>query len=194
MQREYNYINSCNEGSFENGTLDLHFRNTYNGKQLFRFINGKTYIDPDEKSKILYDDLFTFYNGMVTPNNFQIISKKVVQRTKNAKSWYELVIEIKKDSKIIAQIGLGADYIGPSVYWGFNAGLCNDEIKSFLLKSRVFGGHIVWPRWIGIINSSGSFDFVENFQTMNLSRGGEKGFYDRIDLTLFDLKEWYLCK
>lgn len=33
--------------------------------------------------------------------------------------------------------------------------------------------------------------------TINNARGGEKSFYDRIDFTLFDLKQWYLkqpCK
>lgn len=33
--------------------------------------------------------------------------------------------------------------------------------------------------------------------TVNTARGGKKGFYDRIDFTLFDLKQWYLdlpCK
>ena len=99
----------------------------------------------------------------------------------------------------MAQIGLVADYIGPSVHWACEAGMTAEHIGKFLETTRTFGGHIIWPRWIGIPKRKGEYgyEFISDFKSINILRGGEKGFYDRIDLTLFDLKEWYLeqtCK
>ena len=99
----------------------------------------------------------------------------------------------------MTQIGLGADYIGPSVHWACEAGMTAEHIGKFLETTRTFGGHIIWPRWIGIPKRKGEYgyEFISDFKSINILRGGEKGFYDRIDLTLFDLKEWYLeqtCK
>lgn len=43
---------------------------------------------------------------------------------------------------------------------------------------ELLGGHIVWPRG-------------GNKTTINVARGGAKGFYDRFDLTLMALKIFY---
>lgn len=192
MIANYNYINDCNNGPFSHGSLNIYFQNTNKGKKLCRFINGKSYQDPDEKSLKLYEDLSQYYNKSYTPSKHQIVSKEIKKRANATNSWYELVVAIKDGQNTIAQIGLGADYIGPSVYWAYNSGLCNEQIETFLMYTRVFGGHIIWPRWIGITNPNGKLNFVENFETINVCRGGEKGLYDRFDLTLFDLNEWYL--
>lgn len=40
----------------------------------------------------------------------------------------------------MAQIGLGADYIGPSVYWACEAGMTAEHIGKFLETARTFGG------------------------------------------------------
>ena len=74
---------------------------------------------------------------------------------------------------------LGADYIGPPTYWGYKAGLSGKEIYEFLNEARKLGGHMLWPR-----NGRG-------LNSINPARGGKKGYYDRIDLTLWALKEWY---
>ena len=74
---------------------------------------------------------------------------------------------------------LGADYIGPPTFWGYKAGLNGKEIYEFLGETRKLGGHMLWPR-----NGQGS-------DSINTARGGKKGYYDRIDLTLWALREWY---
>ncbi|KAE9633192.1 hypothetical protein GND95_09980 [Defluviitalea raffinosedens] len=71
--------------------------------------------------------------------------------------------------------------------------MTSKEIGKILKTARTFGGHIIWPRWIGIPKRNGKpgYNFIKEFESINVCRGGEKEFYDRIDLTLFDLKEWY---
>lgn len=85
-------------------------------------------------------------------------------------------------------------YIGASVYWAVKAGFSEDEIIDFLRISRTLGGHIVFPRGE---NSHITYRFPANKFgkehpiTMNNSRGGEKGYYDRFDLTLFAIKRLF---
>lgn len=73
-----------------------------------------------------------------------------------------------------------SDYIGPSRYWAHKAGISNEEIGAFLKVCRTIGGHIFWP--------------VHRGNTINFARGGKSGVYDRIDLTLFELKNYYAEK
>lgn len=200
---ETNYLSEVGCGKFTADSLSV----KYVGRESkwIRSINKEPYIDPDLKSQKLYDDLFTYYNNLVLPNGNIIKSIKVEERKKNGQSFFELKINILKKKAnenkdtIIAQIGLGADYIGPSVYWACEAGMKEKQIGEFLETTRTFGGHIIWPRWIGVPKRKGEYgyEFIRDFKSINIFRGGEKGFYDRIDLTLFDLKEWYLeqtCK
>ena len=197
----YNYLNGVNCGEFRDNSLSV-FPGTEE-KWIWK-INGKSYVDPDSRCKKLYEDLALYYNGLKLPSGNYIESIKIKERNKGRKDcYYELIINIIKKGKsektIIAQIGLGVDYIGPSIYWACEAGMTSREIGTFLQTTRTIGGHIVWPRWIGTPKKNGKigYDFIEDFKSINVSRGGEKGFYDRIDLTLFDLKEWYLerkCK
>jgi glycosyltransferase involved in cell wall biosynthesis len=71
------------------------------------------------------------------------------------------------------------DYIGPSVKWAYKSGFNDNEIGKFLKEAQTFAGHIVWT----------TRKYLNG--TINTARGGEKGFCDRIDFTLFDLKKWY---
>jgi hypothetical protein len=197
----YNYLSGVNCGEFTDNSLSIVSGTEEKWKWT---INKEDYIDPDSRCKKLYEDLSLYYNGLKLPNGNYIESVKIKERNKGRKNcFYELIINILKEEKetktIIAQIGLGVDYIGPSIYWACEAGMTSREIGTFLQTTRTIGGHIVWPRWIGTPNKNGQtgYEFIEDFKSINVSRGGEKGFYDRIDLTLFDLKEWYLermCK
>lgn len=72
---------------------------------------------------------------------------------------------------------LGSDYIGPSIYWSQSKGLSKEKIIDILNVSRTIGGHIVWPRG--------------GKRTINQARG--LAFYDRIDWTLFTVKQFCDC-
>lgn len=88
-------------------------------------------------------------------------------------------------------VGFGSDYIGPSSNWAFKAKVEDQEVGKYLKITRTFGGHIIWPRWVKV---NGNYF---NQLSINEARGGEKSFYDRIDITLYDLKKWYnqeVCK
>jgi hypothetical protein len=143
-------------------------------------------VDPDSLCKDLYVDLADIYcKDKKLPNGNIIKTKEIVLRLGDKGRYYELVVRIYDESKWIATVGLGSDYLGPSIYWAIKAGVSIENIKSFLKVTRSIGGHILWPRWIKVGNN----DFVRT--SINNAKGGAKGFYDRIDLTLCDLKKWY---
>lgn len=104
-----------------------------------------------------------------------------------SRGYYEMRIKVAIDSISPIYIGLGADYIGSSRYWGSKYGCCCDEIKNYYYKSRYLGGHILLPRWIKV----GRTGKPRYGISLNLARAGEKGFKDRIDLFLEDLEKWY---
>ncbi|MBR1530333.1 MAG: hypothetical protein IJ642_13700 [Oscillospiraceae bacterium] len=133
------------------------------------------YEDPDAYSVLLYQDMKCFFK------------KRLENFKKNG--------TIKENSKYIDvciegwRFRLTTDYIGSSVDWAQEAGISSSEIRNFLDITRKLGGHMFWPTQIKppldkLIDGKDG--------TINTCRGGEKGFYDRIDLTLFYLKEWYL--
>ena len=130
-------------------------------------------LDPDSCSKELYIDLhkYLFSNKQLNEKNgiYDIDNKS--QKNGNGSEFSTLYINGNKHL-------LSADYIGPSTYWAEEAGLQDNEIVKFLEISRTLGGHMLWPR-------SGYKP------TVNQARGGKYGYYDRIDLTLFALKQWY---
>lgn len=143
-------------------------------------------IDPDSLCKELYVDMGNIYcKNKELPNGNIIKIKEIVLRAGDKGDYYELVVRIYDELKWIATVGLGSDYLGPSIYWATKAGISTKQIKSFLKATRTIGGHILWPRWIKVGNN----DFIGT--SINNAKGGSKGFYDRIDLTLFDLKKWY---
>ena len=71
-----------------------------------------------------------------------------------------------------------SDFIGPSRYWAKRVGMRDDEIGSYLKHARTIGGHMLWP--------------VHCIPTINSVRGGHGGFYDRIDLTLYEIQRYFL--
>lgn len=129
-------------------------------------------IDPDSCSKDLYDDLQSTFFSSNAKGILGIASvENRVQKFGRRPAFYTLFVDTDK-------FLLSSDYIGPSIYWARKAGLTCEEIISVLEISRTLGGHIVFPRGEG--NS-----------TVNQARGGEKGYYDRIDLTLFAIKQLF---
>lgn len=195
LDLEKNYLSTVGLGEFKENSLSITKKPGVHS-EWNREINKHEYIDPDSISRELYEDLYNYYDNKILPNGNKILCRRIIERSRGNETWWELIIDIQKDKQTIAKVGLGADYIGPSVYWACEAEVKVEDIEDFLKVTRTFGGHIVWPRWIGV-PKDGELKCIDKFISINQSRGGEKGFYDRMDLFLFDLKEWYLeqkCK
>lgn len=71
-----------------------------------------------------------------------------------------------------------SDYIGPSRAWANYVGMTDLEIGTFLQKARTIGGHMLWP--------------VHQIPTINTARGGGQSVYDRFDLTLAELRNYFM--
>lgn len=80
--------------------------------------------------------------------------------------------------KVNSELILGADYIGPSRQQAFNLEMKAYDIIENYKETRVLGGHMLWPRHINSINQA---------KGRSPRRGG---FGDRIDLTLFAIKQY----
>jgi len=70
-------------------------------------------------------------------------------------------------------IKLGSDYFGPSICWAQKADV---DWRSFIREARTLGGHVAWERRNGSVNQR---------------RGGASGVFDRPDLTLYWLKQYF---
>ena len=130
--------------------------------------------EADKINGELYDDLKEIF---FDDNSIEKIGlKKIINKRQNSKNgdYYTLFVDGDK-------FLLSADYIGPSVHWAQCAGLTDVDIICFLFISRTIGGHIVFPRG-GLL------------PTVNQARGGKRGYYDRFDLTLYALKQWFSNK
>ena len=131
--------------------------------------------DPDACSKALYDDLCEMF--------FDDDSKEKLKITSVCNKRRTLHININKDEHL-----LSSDYIGASIYCAKKAGLNGDDdndyeiILNHLRISRTIGGHILFPRGKG-----------RKVRTVNQARGSKGGskYYDRFDLTLYAIKEWF---
>ena len=139
-------------------------------------------VDPDSKSYTLYKDFTSlFFEGKKLPNGEDVDIIGIIERKKDGESWWEVKIKVGE-----CKIGLGMDYIGPSINWAQEAGLEEREILKFINVSREIGGHLIWPRWI----YDGKYR-INPFYSINKYRGGLKGVFDRIDYTLLYLKLWF---
>ena len=132
--------------------------------------------DPDVCSKALYDDLCEAFFDDDSKEKLKITS--VCNKCQNFGKGDFYTLSIDKGEHL-----LSSDYIGASIYWAQKAGLDDEKIKENLKISRTIGGHILFPRGEKIDGKS---------VTVNLTRGGEKGYYDRFDLTLYAIKEWFV--
>ena len=129
-----------------------------------RSFNNCPYKDPDASSKKLY-----------------LYHQSLWQ--KKLPSGLYLEFDIHKGFNLFnKQIGrLSSDYIGPSASWAIKKGISDREIAFYLKKTRTIGGHMIWP-----VKRS-----EKNKKSINQARGGRSGLYDRIDLTLINLKRYY---
>lgn len=118
--------------------------------------------DPDSCCKKLYDDLlyYLFYKEK-RMLKYGIDSAEIVEKF-NSQGEASYQIKVCCDKK---QFVIAADYIGPSTWWC----RANDMTQlDIVKKSRVLGGHMMWP----------------NTYSINCARGTARGLFDRIDVTL----------
>lgn len=125
--------------------------------------NGLKYKDPDAFSSLLYK-----YHKLLW--NKELPSGEIL----NIKSFGNYHLHCDGIGR------LSSDFIGPSSAWAKRKGISNEDIGLYLKKTRTIGGHLIWP----VIKATKN-------KTINQARGGSSGFYDRIDLTLIDLKKYY---
>ena len=131
-------------------------------------ICGIQYEDPDAISEKLYKDMVTYFKNILGED------VKVIRQNNQ---WF---IRLKGEY----DYDLTTDYIGPSRAWSKRyVGETKEEkantIGDFLLITRTIGGHIFWPA-----------HQVERKNTINQIKGGSI-IYDRIDITLAELKNFY---
>ena len=145
------------------------------------------YKDPDTESETLYKAWEKFL-------------KKKLPKGEFINGSFE--IEAKIDKKIFV---LSSDYIGPSKKWAARAFSANDkelckEMAYILKVCRRFEGHMIWPKNQYIFLNPNDLEgrngmcltYGKNSQnSINMSRGGSKGVYDRFDVTLYSLKKYY---
>ena len=165
--------------------------------ELDKKYNINNHPDPDmDGCEKLYDDIIEAYfkNGKLENNEVKVLEQqfkyyKQYNKIANTELWrrYYLLNNVnpKRESAsykppfytiVYKDFYLSSDYIGPSIYWATQKGLSSEIILEILNKCRTIGGHIVWPRGEGT--------------TINQARSGRKSLYDRIDWTLFLIKQF----
>lgn len=138
-------------------------------------LHAKDYKDPDSCCEKLYNDLLEVYIGKFN----DILGYKLL------KEEGKCILYIEKDN---SSYTMSSDFIGSSRASARDVGMTGPEVGKYLRKTRIIGGHMLWP-----------VQYIENKTiilngrdgTINTQRGGIKGFCDRIDCTLQDLKNFY---
>ncbi len=127
-----------------------------------------TSLDPDMYSPKLYEDLAAVFSGRKIGDT----GKTFLCFSENNK---EYVLQGKFEENA-DYTQFGSDYIGPSINWAYNKlQFADNKCGAILKQARTLGGHTFWIRKTGSINQ----------------RKGGKGIYDRIDLTLDEIKNAY---
>lgn len=161
MDKRYCYLAAAvgeTDGSFKSEGYS-----SANGGKIY--VNGTLYdyIDPDASCDKPYDDLIDFYDMTSyshTPYHHRLKKNRLGKL---------LFLEDESDNR------MSSDYIDPSRAWAHTKGGITDaEIGEMLLRARTISRHMLWP--------------VHKIPTINTARGGRSGFYDRIDLTLQEIR------
>jgi len=143
--------------------------------ELYRANEGKygkvgdiDYEDPDAVSGKLYEDLCKLWS---------------IELDKDKEKDKLTFIFTKHDKllNLVDQYGrrYSSDFIGPSRAWAKYVLIEDIQIGEYLKKARTIGGHVIWP-----LNGTP--------RTINTARGGGNSVYDRIDLTLTELRNYYM--
>lgn len=147
-------------------------------------IDEKIYLDPDTYSYELYQSLYEQYQGKKLKSGNRLLLTLANRTIKAA--------VINPQADVLFTTVLTSDYIGPSKNWANakrrrQSPKCTQgEISHFLWEARKLGGHILLPKSITISGQG-----ILSGTTINQRRGGAGGLYDRFDLFLLDIKNWY---
>lgn len=169
---QYNYLSDAIDctGVYKYKSTDYHFCEDEKDCDIKININGKCYKDPDGVSNKLYLDL-----SLLT--NLDYVDGKSK----------DYVGDYKYKHLLYNDLPFTSDYFGVSKYWAQHKALYTEfEVGEFLNVFRTIGGHMIWhsiPKNIG-----------DKKYTINWARGGRYGVYDRVDLTLYGVKCYYLKK
>lgn len=148
--------------------------------------------DPDMKSQKLITDLAnTFCDNKKTPSG-NILSVKNIERTRDQRERWYAKVQVHDDSQnYIATFGVTADYIGASVNRAQKAGISQAEILDHIAISRTLEGHLLFPTWYSTKDGTSwnGNDKNDNKISINIARCSK--YFDRIDGTLWALKQWY---
>lgn len=139
-------------------------------------VDALDYNDPDECCEELYLDLLKVYKDKFKTLGFDL-----------SKNDGEYILWMDKNHESYT---LSSDFIGPSRASARNLEILNREVGEYLRKTRVIGGHMLWPVQYSE-DDKNSIILTGKGGTINTQRGGNKGFCDRIDCTLQDLKNYY---
>ena len=187
--RDFNYMWECNQKApfAEIVRRRIEEKNSYQDTELY--------------SLELYQDIKSFFSKKALPNQnyeFHFVTQEECQEYGlghfcedgiiKAGRYFLVMLVTHRISRKEQIFLMGSDYIGASIWWAYQAGLSYVQIGDFLKVSRQFGGHLLWPVQI---REKGKENITGTGGTINQRKGGEKGFCDRIDLTLCDLKQWY---
>ncbi|MCL1987439.1 MAG: hypothetical protein FWG64_05645 [Firmicutes bacterium] len=142
------------------------------------------YKDPDSNSLELYADLATLLADRQLPNGKMLKIKKIKQRKNGDNFYLELCVYIHNKANEYTNFGITSDFISSSTFSAIKANVSATRIKESLKITRSIGGHVVWAIWKLPNNPN-------KIESINQARGEECGLYDRFDLTLFHLKNWY---
>lgn len=83
---------------------------------------------------------------------------------------------------------LTCDYLGPSMYYAAQQ-FSNIEVLQFIVDTRIFGGHIVWP---SLLVGIGRFDDNGDKITKSINTARSYCLRERLDYTLYEIREWYI--
>lgn len=135
-------------------------------------------VGPDAKCINLCDDMILFWNKRCELYNVQNVESKTQE---DIDSYYIM----QGDNKMTC------DFIGPSSYYANEQKLSKKEILEYIIDTREFGGHMIWPSIsIGI----GRYDDKGNEIRKSINQGRSYCFKERMDYTIFDIDNWYNSK
>ena len=88
----------------------------------------------------------------------------------------------------VDKLRLTCDYLGPSIYYAAQQ-FSNEDVLQFIVDTRIFGGHIVWP---SLLVGIGRFDDKGIEITKSINTARSYCLRERLDYTLYEIREWYI--
>ncbi len=88
----------------------------------------------------------------------------------------------------VDKLRLTCDYLGPSMYYAAQQ-FSNEDVLQFIVDTRIFGGHIVWP---SLLVGIGRFDDKCDEITKSINTAKSYCLRERLDYTLYEIREWYI--